>query len=159
MVSAALCDKDFRNAAQSFAAKPERTSAMKFASTRLVAADMKSMVGFYEMVTGQCAEWLAPVFAEIVTSAATLAIGSAETVELFSAGSAEPAANRTAILEFQVDDVDAEFVRLKGAVAVVQEPQTMPWGNRAAQFRDPEGTLVSLYTPVTDVAKRRFGSR
>ena len=117
------------------------------------------MVGFYEMVTGQSAEWLAPVFAEIVTPAATLAIGSAETVALFSAGSAEPAANRTAILEFQVDDVDAEFARLKGAATVVQEPKTMPWGNRAAQFRDPEGTLVSLYTPVTDAAKRRFGSR
>src|SRR4029077_5023979 len=129
-----------------FAATAERKLAVKFASTRLVAADIKSLVGFYEMVTGQQAEWLAPVFAEIVTPAATLAIGSAETVELFSAGSAEPAANRTAILEFQVDDVDAEFVRLKGAFAVVQEPKTMPWGNRAAQFRDPEGTLVSLYT-------------
>ena len=132
---------------------------MKFASTRLVAADIKSLVGFYEMVTGQSAEWLAPVFAEIVTSAATLAIGSAETIALFSAGSAEPGANRTAILEFQVEDVDAEFARLKGAAVVVQEPKTMPWGNRAAQFRDPEGTLLSLYTPVTDAAKRRFGSR
>jgi uncharacterized glyoxalase superfamily protein PhnB len=132
---------------------------VKFASTRLVAADIKSMVGFYETVTGQAAEWLAPVLAEIVTPAGTLAIGSAETVALFSAGSAEPAANRTAILEFQVDNVDAEFARLRGAATVVQEPKTMPWGNRAAQVRDPEGTLVSLYTPVTDAAKRRFGSR
>jgi len=132
---------------------------VKFASTRLVAADIKSLVGFYEMVTGQSAEWLAPVFAEIVTPAATLAIGSAETIALFSAGSAEPGGNRTAILEFQVEDVDAEFARLKGATVVVQEPKTMPWGNRAAQFRDPEGTLVSLYTPVTEAAKRRFGTR
>jgi predicted enzyme related to lactoylglutathione lyase len=132
---------------------------VKFASTRLIAADIKSMVSFYEMVTGQSAEWLAPVFAEIVTPAATLAIGSAETIGLFSARSAEPAANHTAILEFQVDDVDAEFARLKESVKVVQEPKTMPWGNRAAQFRDPEGTLVSIYTPVTDAAKRRFGSR
>jgi uncharacterized glyoxalase superfamily protein PhnB len=132
---------------------------MKFASTRLVAADIKSMVSFYETVTGQAAEWLAPVFAEIVTPAGTLAIGGAETVALFSPGSAAPGANRTAILEFQVDDVDREFARLKGAALVVQEPKTMPWGNRAAQFRDPEGTLVSLYTPVTDAAKRRFGSR
>ena len=132
---------------------------MKFASTRLVAADIKLMAGFYELLTGQPAEWLAPVFAEIVTPAATLAIGSAETVGLFSPGSAEPGANRTAILEFQVDDVDAEFERLKNSAPVVQEPKTMPWGNRAAQFRDPEGTLVSLYTPVTDAAKRRFASR
>jgi predicted enzyme related to lactoylglutathione lyase len=130
---------------------------MKFASTRLIASDIKAMVGFYEMVTGQTAEWLAPVFAEIVTPSATLAIGSAETVALFKEGSAEPAANRTAIIEFQVDDVDAEFARLKDRVEVVHEPKMMPWGNRAAQFRDPEGTLVGLYTPVTDAAKQRFG--
>ena len=132
---------------------------MKFASTRLVAADIKAMVGFYELVTGERAEWLAPIFAEIVTPAATLAIGSVETVALFKEGSAEAAANRSAILEFRVDDVDAEFARLKDKVEVVQAPKMMPWGNRAAQFRDPEGTLVGLYTPVTDAAKARFASR
>jgi uncharacterized glyoxalase superfamily protein PhnB len=132
---------------------------MKFASTRLVAADIKAMVGFYEMVTGQRAEWLAPVFAEIVTPAATLAIGSIETVPLFKEGSAEPAANRTAIIEFMVDDVDAEFARLKDKVEIIHEPKLMPWGNRAAQFRDPEGAAVSLFMPVTDAAKARFASR
>jgi hypothetical protein len=86
---------------------------VKFASTRLIAADIKAMVGFYELVTGQRAEWLAPVFAEIVTPSATLAIGSLETVALFKEGSAEAGSNRTAIIEFQVDDVDAEFARLK----------------------------------------------
>jgi predicted enzyme related to lactoylglutathione lyase len=132
---------------------------MKFASTRLIAADIKTLVSFYEKVTGQTAEWLAPVFAEIVTPVATLAIGSAETVALFEEGSAEPAANRTAIIEFQVDDVEAEFARLKDELEVAHKPKMMPWGNRAAQFRDPEGTLVGLYTPVTDAAKERFGSR
>ena len=132
---------------------------MKFASTRLVARDIKTLVSFYEKVTGQTAEWLAPVFAEIVTPAATLAIGAAETVALFKAGSAEPASNRTAIVEFQVEDVEAEFARLKNDLDVVHAPKMMPWGNCAAQFRDPEGTLVGMYTPVTEAAKRRFGSR
>lgn len=132
---------------------------MKFASTRLIAADIKAMVGFYEKVTGKAAEWLAPQFAEIVTPSATLAIGAAETVALFKEGSAGPAANRTAILEFQVADVESEFVRLEGQVEVVHEPKTMPWGNRSAQFRDPEGTIVALYTPVTDAAKARFAAR
>lgn len=132
---------------------------MKFASTRLIVADIKPVVAFYEMVTGTTAEWLAPVFAEIVTTGAVLAIGSKETVALFKEGSAEPAANRTAILEFQVEDVDAEFERLKDQVEVVQAPKMMPWGNKAAQLRDPEGTLVSLYTPVTDEAKLRFAAR
>lgn len=132
---------------------------MKLASTRLIAADIKAMVRFYEMVTRRSAEWLSPAFAEIVTPAATLAIGSAETVALFKEATAEPAANRTAIIEFQVEDVDAELARLKDAVEVVHEPKTMPWGNRAAQFRDPEGTLVGLYAPVTDAAKQRFAAR
>jgi uncharacterized glyoxalase superfamily protein PhnB len=48
---------------------------------------------------------------------------------------------------------------LNHQVDVVMEPKTMPWGNRAALFRDPEGTLVSLYTPVTEAAKQRFGTR
>src|SRR5580700_9169959 len=104
---------------------------MQFASTRLVAQDIKNLVGFYEEVMNKKAEWLGPTFAEIVTPAATLAINTAETVALFKEGSAEPGANRTAILEFQVEDVDAEFARLKAEVQVVLEPKTMPWGNRA----------------------------
>jgi predicted enzyme related to lactoylglutathione lyase len=132
---------------------------MKLASTRLVARDIKSLVSFYETVTGQKAEWLAPVFAEIVTPAATLAIGAVETVALFKEGSAEPASNRTAIVEFQVEDVEAEFARLKDHIEVVHAPKMMPWGNRAAQFRDPEGTLVGMYTPISDAAKQRFGGR
>jgi len=65
----------------------------------------------------------------------------------------------TAIMEFQVEAVEAEFARLKDEVPVLHEPKTMPWDNRAAQFRDPEGTLVGIYTPVSDAAKQRFGSR
>jgi uncharacterized glyoxalase superfamily protein PhnB len=132
---------------------------VKFASTRLIAADIKGMVAFYEMVTGLSADWLAPVFAEIVTPAATLAIGSAETIALWQAGSAEPGANRTAYIEFQVEDIDADYARLKDKVQLVHELKTMPWGNKTFQFRDPEGTAVSLYMPDTVEARKRFGSR
>ena len=132
---------------------------MKFASTRLIAADIQVLVAFYELVTDQPAEWLAPQFAEIVTPAGTLAIGSADTVALFREGSAEPRANRTAILEFMVEDVDAVFERLKDKAELVHEPKLLPWGNRSVQFRDPEGTIVSLFMPFTDAAKKRFGSR
>ncbi|WP_341678804.1 VOC family protein [Niveibacterium sp. SC-1] len=132
---------------------------MKFASTRLIASDLKKMVSFYELVTGQEAEWLAPVFAEIVTPSATLALGSAETVALFMEGSAEPAANRTAIIEFMVADVDAEFARLGDRVEWVHGPKMLPWGNKSAQLRDPEGTIVALFAPVTAAALARFASR
>jgi len=132
---------------------------MKFASTRLIAADVKRMVLFYEMVTELSAEWLAPVFAEIVTSRGTLAIGAAETVALWQEGSAKPGSNRTACIEFQVEDVDADYDRLKDKVSLVHDLKIMPWGNKTFQFRDPEGTAVSLYMPSTEEAKKRFGSR
>src|ERR1700729_1675909 len=115
MLSAGLCDKTFQRR-HALAAWLKGRSPMKFASTRLVAADIKGMVGFYELVTGQTAEWLAPVFAEVLAPPATLAIGRLETVALFKEGSAEAGANRTAIIEFMVHDVDAEFARLKGKI-------------------------------------------
>ena len=78
---------------------------------------------------------------------------------LWKEGSAEPGANRTAYLEFQVEDIDAEYERLKDKVALVHELKTMPWGNKTFQFRDPEGTAVSLYMPATEQASSGLRSR
>lgn len=131
---------------------------MKLVSTRIITADVPSLVAFYEVVTGQSAVWANELFAEIPTPVGTLAIGSDKTVALFGAGSAEPAANRSAIIEFIVADVDAEYQRLQGYLTdVVTEPTTMPWGNRALLFRDPDGNLVNLFTPVSDDARAKFG--
>lgn len=131
---------------------------MKFVSARVITANVRQLVAFYEMVTGATANWANELFAEIPTTVGTLAIGSDKTVELFGTGSAEPAANRTVIIEFIVDDVDAEWSRLRGQdLDVVTEPTTMPWGNRALLFRDPDGNLVNLFTPVTEEARVKFG--
>ncbi|HUB56736.1 MAG TPA: VOC family protein [Mycobacterium sp.] len=131
---------------------------MKFVSTRVITADVNRLVQFYEMVTELPALWGNELFAEIPTPVGTLAIGSDKTVPLFGDGSAEPGANRSAILEFIVDDVDAEYERLRHRVAeVVTEPTTMPWGNRALLFRDPDGNLINLFTPVTEQARAKFG--
>ena len=123
---------------------------MNLASIRVITDDVEQLTAFYEQVTGLTARRLSPVFAELVTPGATLAIGATATVGLFGQGSAVPAANRSAIIEFLVDDVDAEFTRLRDVIdgSVVQEPTTMPWGNRSLLFRDPDGTLVNLFTPV-----------
>jgi predicted enzyme related to lactoylglutathione lyase len=129
---------------------------MTLASIRIITADVARLTDFYELVTGRSARRFTPDFAELVTPGATLAIGGVATVKLFGEGSAEPAANRSAIVEFRVDDVDAEYARLRDAIDdVVQEPTTMPWGNRSLLFRDPDGTLVNLFTPVSAEALAR----
>ncbi|WP_329365832.1 VOC family protein [Streptomyces sp. NBC_00669] len=133
---------------------------MNLVSIRVITHDIARLVAFYERVTGVPADWATEDFAEIRTSAATLAIGSTRTVPLFAPGSAEPAANRSVIIEFLVDDVDAIYRDLAGFIDeadFVNEPTTMPWGNRALLFRDPDGNLVNFFTPVTDAALAKFG--
>ncbi|MFK0119704.1 VOC family protein [Streptomyces sp. NPDC090994] len=131
---------------------------MNFVSVRVITDDVARLVAFYEKATGTTADWANDDFAEVRTASGTLAIGSTRTVPLFAPGSADPAANRSVILEFLVDDVDAVYENLAGTVEdFVNEPTTMPWGNRALLFRDPDGNLVNFFTPVTPAAKERFG--
>jgi hypothetical protein len=40
--------------------------------------------------------------------------------------------------------------------SLVQEPTTMPWGNRSLLFRDPDGTLINFFTPISAEAIRKF---
>lgn len=48
-------------------------------------------------------------------------------------------------LWFTVDDVDATFDRwMSGGGSHVDAPGDMPWGERVAQVRDPDGNLVNL---------------
>jgi uncharacterized glyoxalase superfamily protein PhnB len=76
-----------------------------------------------------------------------LAIASTATVAMLGEDAPEPGHNESVIIEFLVDDVDAEFARLREALdEIVLEPTTMPWGNRSAMFRDPDGNLVNLFS-------------
>jgi len=133
---------------------------MQLASIRIITDDLDRLVSFYEQLTGVTAERPAPPFAELVLPSATLAVGQSQTVGLFGAGSARAADNHSVIIEFRVDDVDAEYTRLEALVSDwIQEPTTMPWGNRSILFRDPDGNLVNLFAPVTEEAIQRFQGR
>ncbi|REH45910.1 putative enzyme related to lactoylglutathione lyase [Kutzneria buriramensis] len=125
----------------------------------MITDDVARLVDFYEHVTGLTAAWATPDFAEIATPAFTLAIGGTRTVALFGPGAARPADNHSLIVEFLVDDVDAEYKRLVDrSVDVVAEPTDMPWGNRSLLVRDPDGTLVNLFTPVTEQAIAKWSA-
>jgi predicted enzyme related to lactoylglutathione lyase len=130
---------------------------MHFASIRLITADFERLASFYEQLFGQPLTRYTPTFAELRTTGATLAIGHTSTLAAFGSEQlATPAANRSAIIEFYVADVDATYQRLADLLgpAVVQAPTTMPWGNRSLLFRDPDGNLVNFFTPVTPEAQQ-----
>ncbi|HEY0937541.1 MAG TPA: VOC family protein [Trebonia sp.] len=128
---------------------------MEFVSVRVITGDIRRLVGFYEQATGSQATWFTEDFAEIGSKGATLAVGAARTLDLFAPGAAQPASNRSVIIEFLVDDVDGVYRNLAFA-DVVQPPTTMPWGNRSLLVRDPDGSLVNFFTPVTPDAIAKF---
>ncbi len=131
---------------------------MNLVSIRIITNDVERLVSFYEKIGGGSATRYTPDFAELTTPRGTLAIGSTRTVSAFGAETElQPETNRSVIIEFLVGDVDKAFLQLKGQVpAFLQEPTTMPWGNRSLLFRDPDGNLVNFFTPVTPEAIRKF---
>lgn len=130
---------------------------MNLRSLRIITADIKRLVGFYESVTGLTAKWHTEDFAEIGTASCILAIGSTKTLALFGGEIAEPAANKSIIIEFLVDDVDKSYELVRNTTDdILQQPVTMPWGNRSILFRDPDGNLINFFTPATPEAVNRF---
>jgi catechol 2,3-dioxygenase-like lactoylglutathione lyase family enzyme len=118
---------------------------MQFASVRIITDDVPRLTAFYEALTGLAAERPAPVFSVFPTPAGTLAIGDVSTTP-FGDATPRPGAGSATIVEFLVDDVDDAFARAVSLGAeTVLEPTTMPWGNRSAIVRDPDGTLVNLF--------------
>lgn len=132
---------------------------MNFVSARIITADIKRLIEFYQKITGITLVQYTDDFAELQTKTATLAIGSTNTLQFFGGEHvAQAAQNRSAIIEFRVEDVDAEYKRLKEFLGddLVQEPTVMPWGNKSLLFRDPDGNLVNLFTPMTPEAVEKF---
>ena len=119
---------------------------MKFASVRLVTNDVERLAAFYASLSGVPAVHLADGFAEVRLRGATLAISAEQLIQRFNAGAAPAAANRSAILEFEVEDVEVVRSSLGSAAEVVQEPTLMPWGNRSLLLRDPDGSLVNVFS-------------
>ena len=120
---------------------------MKLASTRIVTKDVPALARFYEGVTG-----VAPVgnedFVEVRMPGSVLAICSERSVVKDNVGAAVAGENRSVILEFEVEDVDAEQARLQPMIGEwVLEPTTQVWGNRSMLFRDPDANLINFYTP------------
>ena len=132
-------------------------SKVNLVSVRIITSDIKRLVQFFENATEITAKWATDDFAEIISGSFTLAIGSTRTLAFFGEGVAEPAANKSVIIEFLVENVDHHYEIIKGLTSeIVQKPTTMPWGNRSLLFRDPDGNLINFFTPVSEEAKKKL---
>lgn len=134
---------------------------MNFVSIRIITENVSKLLAFYEHITGVKGVRFTEDFAELQTANGTLAIGSTKTVRLLGGQEvAKAAENHSAIIEFITVDVDSIYQEQSVFLSpyLVQEPTTMPWGNRSLLFRDPDGNLVNFFTPVsTDAIKKYEG--
>jgi len=129
---------------------------MKLTSLRLISKDIKTTVEFYEQIMGATARWYTEDFAEL-SGSITIAIGSTRTMQMFSEGLTDFAGTKSTIIEFLVKNVDEEYERIKEiASEIIQEPTTMPWGNRSLLFCDPDGNMINFFTPVSVEAVQKF---
>src|SRR6266704_653798 len=115
-------------------------------NTCLITANFTQLVDFYQHVLGIAPRVSNGIYAEFPTNTGVLAIFTAEAQERYIPGSALPASNKSAILEFKVANVDEEFMRLQNFVKNwVKPPTNQPWGTRSFYFRDPDGNLIDFY--------------
>jgi len=130
---------------------------MKFQSIRIITNDIRKSVAFYEKTLAVDAHWSTEDFAELSINAITLAIGSTHTLQLFGDDLTINGNNSAIIIEFKVNDVDEEYLRIKNITEkIIQKPITMPWGNRSLLFCDPHGNLLNFFTPVSPAAIQKF---
>ncbi|WP_297692736.1 VOC family protein [Phenylobacterium sp.] len=122
---------------------------MRLQQTRLVTSDVPRLTAFYEAVTGASKGVATDAYVEFASPAQGLAIAGGQAGRVYGEGVVAPAQNRSAILDFEVADVDAEYERLRPIVADwVMAPTVMPWGNRVIVFRDPDGNLINMFAPA-----------
>lgn len=121
---------------------------MKYAYTRLITEDVPSLASFYEKLLATPSKGNDD-YVELHPGGAILAIVSRNAVNYMHGGEWPAVKNSSAVLEFEVDDVDAERARVDAFVTDwLQQPKDMPWGNRSMLFRDPDGNPVNFFKPA-----------
>ena len=124
---------------------------MELVQSRIVTDDVARLAGFYARLLGVPVT-LNDYYVELQAGPASVGFSRRRFTEYRDDDGREaPAAGRRrqdeGILDFLVDDVDAEYPRIAAlGVEWVLLPATQPWGNRSMIFRDPAANLVNVFS-------------
>lgn len=117
---------------------------MTFEGICIITDNVIELTKFYSQILGVEAEGN-EVHAELKVKGASLAIFSKEGMEGMAPNSMERAGFGNFTVSFFVDDVDAEYERIKKMeVEFVMLPTSHPWGRRSFLFRDADGNIVTF---------------
>jgi uncharacterized glyoxalase superfamily protein PhnB len=121
---------------------------MNFTGICLITRDVTALAEFYKKALGVEAQG-DHTHVDLHTHGAGISIFSLEGMEGMAPGSMQGRGYGGITLGFEVEDVDAEYERIKKlGVEFVMLPTTHPWGNRSFWFRDPDGNIVDFFAVV-----------
>ncbi len=110
----------------------------------IVTHDLERLARFYIGVVGATEDTRTPE--EGPTFYLSLRIGDSE-LGIVADGSIEDAPAGRVLLSLEVPDVDAALARVEPLGGEAPAPANdMPWGQRVAHVKDPDGNLVNLTT-------------
>jgi predicted enzyme related to lactoylglutathione lyase len=124
---------------------------MELVQSRIVTDDVERLAAFYARLVGVPVA-LNEYYVEVHAGPMSLGFSRRRFTEYHRccpAATKDGAQDRRpeTILDFLVEDVDAEYERVKAlGVGWVMPPTTQPWGNRSMIFRDPEGNLINVFS-------------
>jgi catechol 2,3-dioxygenase-like lactoylglutathione lyase family enzyme len=124
---------------------------MELVQSRIVTDDVARLAGFYARLLGVPVT-LNDYYVELQAGPASVGFSRRRFTEYRDDDGREAAAadrrrQDEGILDFLVDDVDAEYPRIAAlGVEWVLLPATQPWGNRSMIFRDPAANLVNVFS-------------
>jgi catechol 2,3-dioxygenase-like lactoylglutathione lyase family enzyme len=122
----------------------------RFAYACVVTPQIGRMAEFYREVLSSEPDWNGADYAEFATGPGIFCLWSLEAYTQVAGAEARPSiGSGGTMLEFEIDDVDADYARLGQSLHIefIIPPTTMEWGNRSIYFRDPDGNLVNLFSP------------
>lgn len=86
-------------------------------------------------------DWYIELIARDLASGISFTLPQREEGEFFN--------GKGLIISFEVDDVDAEYKRLKAeGLHIYQEMQDKPWGERSFVINDPNGIHLYIYKSI-----------
>jgi predicted enzyme related to lactoylglutathione lyase len=121
---------------------------MELVQSRFVTEDVARLARFYATLVAADIV-VNDYYVEVPTAAQRVGISRVRFSELAErpCGPPEGVRRGDVILDFAVDDIDAEYARVDSlGVQWVMAPTLQPWGRRAMTFRDPESHLINVYS-------------
>jgi len=111
----------------------------------LITQDVLGLCDFYANVLDVCPQG-DESFAMFSTPEINLSISSRQLLEKMVPDLTIHPVAGNCFLEFEVEDVDQEYERLKVLnVEVLKPPTTQPWGLRSVWFCDPDGNRLNFF--------------